>query len=358
MKPSPSSYLLNQTRYTPLSLLDHAEYQLGRGLPDWERDIYEVIRDWLDPTVTRLKAHTSGSTGEPKEVSFTKAAMAQSAQLTANRFDLHPGTTCLLCLPAKYIAGKMMIIRALVNGWDLRYVEPSSNPAGKISSDIDFAAMIPLQVHRGLTDSPKQFAKIKQMIIGGAPISSRTMDMIQQTPTNCFATYGMTETLTHIAIRRLNGISRTELFEVLPSVHLSQDERGCLLIEAPHLEERVLTNDLVELHGRGHFRWMGRYDNVINSGGVKISPERVEGKLEPVIKERFYLIGQADEELGEKVILMVEGPAWTAERREQFDQRTKKLLDRFEVPKEIRFVEQFEETETGKVQRIPPHQAN
>lgn len=351
MKPSPSTYILNQTSYSSQHLLDHARSRLEQALPDWEREIFQVIQDWLDPTVSRMKAHTSGSTGTPKEISFTKAAMAQSAQLTAQRFGLHRGASALLCLPARYIAGKMMIIRALVNGWALTYIEPGGNPAASLNRGVDFAAMIPLQVHQGLTDSPKQFAKIGQLIIGGAPISSRTMDMIQQTPVDCFATYGMTETLTHIAIRRLNGISRTELFEVLPSIQLSQDDRGCLVIEAPHFEETVITNDLVELHGRGHFRWMGRYDNVINSGGVKVSPERVEEKLQAVIKERFYLIGQADEVLGEKVVLVVEGEKWPEDKFEHFHLRTGKILDRFEVPKDIRFVEQFEETETGKVKR-------
>lgn len=352
MKPALDSYILNGKRYTQASLFDFAGSQLvGSATPQWEKEIFDVIRDWLDPSVSRIEAETSGSTGKPKRIYFTKASMAVSAQLTAKRFALSRGCKALLCLPARYIAGKMMIIRALVNGWELRYVEPSGNPLTQVNTPIDFAAMIPLQVHQGLSDTPKLFAKLGQVIIGGAPIPVGTMDMIQQTGATCFATYGMTETLTHIAVRRLNGLSRTELFEVLPTIQLSQDDRDCLVIEAPHLDGSIITNDLVELHGRGHFRWLGRYDNMINSGGVKISPEQVEKKLEHVIGPRFYLIGETDEVLGEKVMLVVEGERWTEEEQAAFMEKAENMLERFEVPKGIRFVEAFEETVTGKVRR-------
>jgi O-succinylbenzoic acid--CoA ligase len=337
--------------YQAADLLIYGRDRLQTDLPDWERSVYEVLTQWLDPSVERLEAFTSGSTGTPKAMFFSKASLAVSAQLTAQYFGLGPGSSCLLCLPARYIAGKLMIIRALVNGWDLWAVEPSGSPLTEVAVPLDFAAMIPLQVQRSLDEWPERFAALGQVIIGGAPIPPRTLVQLQASATPCFATYGMTETLTHLAIRPVNGPEASEVFQALPGFSLSLDERGCLYIEATHLPASAQTNDLVELIDETHFRWLGRLDHVINSGGLKLSPEQLEPKLADLIQERYYLRGEAEERLGECLVLVIEGPTWPEAQQAVFLARLNAILPRLEVPKKLVFEQKFEETATGKVKR-------
>jgi O-succinylbenzoic acid--CoA ligase len=287
-----------------------------------------------------MDLQTSGSTGKPKFISVKKKWMKNSAQLTGKTFGLKEGDSVLLCIPMKYVAGKMMVVRALELGLDLKVVEPSSSPLKNINDSIDFAAMVPLQLENSLNE----LDKVKILIVGGGQVSPQLVEKLQNISTQIYETYGMTETLTHVAIKPLNGPGKSELFQALDGVHFEIDDKGCLVIHAPMLNpESIVTNDIVELVDKSSFRWLGRFDNVINSGGIKIIPEVVEAKLATVIlNRRFFIAGVADESLGEKVILVVEGESVNI---------TLESLEKYEKPKDIYFIPKFVETKSGKIHR-------
>lgn len=313
-----------------------------------EGDEHEVhigsfIIHWLDETDT-ITVKTSGSTGKPKKIKLPKKAMINSARATASYFKLAENTSALLCLPANYIAGKMMLVRAMIMGWNLHVVAPEKDALTQYDNDYDFVAMVPYQVHYSLKD----LNKVKKLIIGGGPVSNELEEKLQAVSTEAFATYGMTETITHIAVRRINGPARSEQFSALPNVKFSQDERDCLVISAPDIsEEKVVTNDVVTLQSPTSFVWLGRYDNVINSGGVKIFPEKVEEKLTEKIKEPFIIASEKNSELGERVILVVETKSETiSDYSKAFEN-----LSKYERPKKVVSLSKFPYTETGKIKR-------
>jgi len=307
-------------------------------MPIW-KDVNQFISEWYSSD-DEMIIQTSGSTGKPKSISVKKKCMRNSAQLTGKTFNLKEGDTALLCIPMKYIAGKMMVVRALELGLDLKVVEPSSNPLNGIKEIVDFSAMVPFQLENSLN----QLNKIKTLIIGGGQVSPKLVEKLQIESTQVYETYGMTETLTHVAIKPLNGPNISDLFRALDGIHFEKDDRGCLAIHASALNPvPIVTNDLVELIDENSFRWLGRFDNVINSGGVKIIPELVEAKLLSIIpNNRFFINGESDESLGEKVVLVVEGNVIEI----SFDS-----LEKFEKPKEIYFISEFLETESGKIRR-------
>ena len=302
-------------------------------------DVNQFIADWFS-SPDEMTLQTSGSTGKPKSISVKKEWMRNSARLTGKTFGLTQGDSALLCMPMKYIAGKMMVVRALELGLNLKVVEPSSNPLKDLESPIDFAAMVSLQLEKSLND----WYKVKKLIVGGGRITPQLVEKLQSVSMQVFETYGMTETLTHVAIKPLNGSNKSDCFHALDGVHFEKDERDCLVIHATDLNpEPIVTNDLVELLDEKSFRWLGRHNNVINSGGIKIIPEVVEAKLSSIISDRRYFIaGLPDESFGEKVVLVVEG--------ERID-ITMESLDKYEKPKEIYFIPKFVETESGKVTR-------
>ena len=302
-------------------------------------DVNQFISEWYSTNI-EMDLKTSGSTGKPKSISIKKDWMQNSAELTRKTFGLKKGDSALLCMPMKYVAGKMMVVRALELGLDLKVVEPSSNPLKNMDEIIDFAAMVPLQLENSLND----LDQVKTLIVGGGQVSQQLIEKLQKISTQIFQTYGMTETLTHVAIKPLNGPNISDLFRALDGIHFEKDDRGCLAIHASALNPvPIVTNDLVELIDENSFRWLGRFDNVINSGGVKIIPELVEAKLLSIIpNNRFFINGESDESLGEKVVLVVEGNVIEI----SFDS-----LEKFEKPKEIYFISEFLETESGKIRR-------
>jgi len=308
-------------------------------LPIWN-DVNQFISEWLNGE-EELILQTSGSTGKPKSISMKKEWMKNSAQLTENTFGLKKGDSALLCMSIKYVAGKMMVVRALELALDLKVVEPSSSPLKDIDDQIDFAAMVPLQ----LENSSNDLDKVKTLIVGGGQVSLQLIKKLQNISTQIYETYGMTETLTHVAIKPLNGPNKSDIFSALDGIHFEIDERDCLVINAPMLSpESIVTNDIIELINDISFRWLGRFDNVINSGGVKVIPEVVEAKLASFILDRRYFIsGVPDKSLGEKVVLLVEGN----ETELSFQH-----LEKYERPKEIYFIPEFVETESGKVNRM------
>jgi O-succinylbenzoic acid--CoA ligase len=305
---------------------------------DFEKPVGNFLLDWFD-SKSYIEMQTSGSTGTPKLIRVDKQAMVNSALATGDFFELHAGNKALQCLPVKYVAGKMMLIRAIVLGLDLDYVAPSSHPMEGLDEKYDFVAMVPLQAQNSL----KELRNVKKLIVGGARINSSLEKELMKLPTQVFETYGMTETITHIAAKRVGD----KLFTVLPDVTISYDDRNCLVIHAPKIiaEETVVTNDLVELVNENQFKFLGRIDNVINSGGIKILPEQVEQKLDGKLDRRFFITSKEDSELGEKVVLVLEGEPFDVDPK-VFD-----CLDKYEHPKELIFVPKFKETENGKVIR-------
>jgi o-succinylbenzoate---CoA ligase len=321
-------------------------------LPEWEEALFMFLESWLDESDT-IQAQTSGSTGMPKKLELKKEQMKASARLTNQFFDLQKEDTVLLCLSTNYIAGKMMIVRALVGHLHLIAIEPASYPI--INKPVMFAAMVPMQVETLLssTEGLVVMSYINKLIIGGSATSALLEAKLQNVSTNCYATYGMTETVSHIALRKINGSDSSYEYLALEGVWFEQDERDCLVIHAPHLQaEPFITNDIVKLKNRNCFEWIGRFDNVINSGGVKLFPETIEKKISSFITQRFYITSRKDEKLGEKVVLVIESEPFTELKKQQLDIQLNSNLGKFEKPREIIFKPRFEETSTGKVKRI------
>lgn len=304
---------------------------------DFEKPVGNFLLDWFD-CKSYIEMETSGSTGVPKTISISKQAMVDSALATGDFFDLQPGNKALHCLPVKYVAGKMMLVRAMILGLDLEFVAPSSHPLDHNEIDFDFVAMVPLQAQNSIS----QLKKVKKLIIGGAAVNKTLEKQLLKLPTKVYETYGMTETITHIAARKLGE----KAFTVLPYVSVSFDDRNCLVIHAPRISpEVIITNDIVELVDENQFIFLGRMDNVINSGGIKLIPEQIEQKLSGKISQRFFIASKPDDELGEKVVLVIEG-----EKRELVDS-IYESLDKYEKPKEIIFIPKFLDTATGKILR-------
>ena len=316
-----------------------------------EGEVYEVavgqfLMDWLDDTDS-LDVHTSGSTGTPKVFALKKVHMANSALATGLFFKMGAGTKTLLCLSAQHIAGKMMLVRAMVLGWEIDVMEPTSNPLKKNTVGYDFGAMVPLQA----AESISRLNQIKTLIIGGAPISPELKLELLGVPTKVYETYGMTETITHIAVKEVGDNDlHSNSFKVLPDIGLSKDDRNCLVIEAPKVSDHIIvTNDLVKLISPTEFQWLGRYDNVINSGGVKLIPEQIESKLSKIINGRFFVAGITDVNLGQKLILVVEGDLDT--KQLLHDLKALPALNKYEIPKDIFSLPQFIDTKNGKLNR-------
>lgn len=344
-------YTINHIAYSYSELMLQCEKVIHSNLPTWKRDVWRFIQEWFDDKAS-ITLQTSGSTGSPKSIEVAKEYMRNSARMTLDFLDLKRGDVALLCLSANYIAGKMMIVRALEGGLDLILKEAAGNPLKEDASKLDFAAMVPMQVERVLEeDGPERIRRIKHLIIGGAAVSETLNSKLQELPNTIWATYGMTETVSHVAMKRLSGTTASS-FEAMPLVSFSMDDRGCLEIDAPHLSAgRIVTNDVVELIDEKHFTFLGRFDNIINSGGIKLVPEQIEQKISELFSERFIVSSLPDEKLGHKLVIYVETThpenyIWTALKASMAA-----LLPPFERPKELICVPSFPETKSGKVKR-------
>ena len=315
-------------------------------------DVFLFLSDWFDDS-DFVTVSTSGSTGKPKKIQLKKEFMVNSANATGHFFELNNGTTALLCLPVQYIAGKMMLVRAMVLGWHLDVVEANSFPLKEIEKNYDFSAMVPLQLYNSID----KIDKINKLIVGGGIVSNELRLKILDLPTKIFATYGMTETITHIAIKPLNNaagwISDKDYFQTFDGVSIYKDIRDCLVINAPKVAtNKIVTNDLVEIISKNQFKWLGRVDHIINSGGIKLIPEQIEEKLSKIIKQRFFVAGVPDTILGEKLVLVIEVRESRVKSQELRSKISNlKSLNKFEIPRSIYFIDQFIETETKKIQR-------
>ena len=338
--------------------IDFKNFDIKNILPrtEFEKKILQFLQEWFSDSET-VSVQTSGSTGIPKVFEIEKKRMLNSAKMTCDFLGLKKGDTALLCLPVQYISGKMMLVRAIERKLKVIISVPSSAP--EISQNIDFCAMTPLQVQNSLD----KIHFIKNLIIGGAAVSeklksqiSRELSTINHQPsTNIYETYGMSETLSHIALKQISPVQEN-YFTILNDVEISVDERNCLKIFAPKLNPEILqTNDIVELMhfdsaqgDKKQFKFLGRFDNVINSGGVKIFAEELENLVKKHIDKDLVFLGKPDETLGEKLVLVVEG-----EKDENLKSEilNLKFENKFHIPKEILFLEKFPRAENGKVLR-------
>lgn len=350
MRTSYTDIRLNGKYYNRRSLVRLCSEKAWAGPADPETTgIFKFICEWLNEQ-NYVTLSTSGSTGDPKKIRLLKKNMIRSALLTQQFFNLDENKTALLCLPTGYIAGKMMIVRAFVTGYNLITAAPAANPFKSIRQYIDFAALTPYQLYHSLEDISR--LHIRQIIVGGGEISAELEKSIALIDSEIHATYGMTETCSHVALRKANGKDATDIYAALKGISFSHDERKCLVINAPMLSEhQTVTNDVVELIDDDHFRWLGRYDNVINTGGIKVYPEVIEKKIYGIINRPFYISAVADSELSEKAVIVVEGTRFSKDREYRFMQQFRDRLDRYENPKEFFYTEHFSYSESGKILR-------
>lgn len=352
----PSFLILNGHRFS------YAEIASGIHLDsptEFEESTLEFSRQWLSE-VNSFELATSGSTGNPKTIVITRKTMQVSAAKTAQSLGLSAGDRALICISTSFIGGKMMLVRGFEIGMNMVAIEPSSNPFEGLSADSHFAfmAVVPLQLESMLTSPHRErMNPMKCILVGGAPIDPGLESMAQQITCPVQATYGMTETASHVALRRINGERRSELFQAMDGIFFDQDSRNCLRIDAPDLlNSSVQTNDVVELAGVDQFRWLGRADNVINSGGVKIHPEVVENEVFRILGgqslgRRYFVSGIKDPRLGQKLVLVIEGAELPTSEKNEILDRLRDNLAKHHSPKSICFVPQFKETSNGKIKR-------
>ncbi len=335
-------------------------------LTPYETRVLQFCRRWLGGQES-FSINSSGSTGRPKTITLSRSQMQASARLTARALSLQAGDKALVCLSVQYIAGMMMLVRGFELGLRLTVINPSNNPLAKFAAEtrFDFASFVPLQLQRILSDSPRKLAilnHMKAILVGGAPVSLSLQRQLQQVSAPIYHTYGMTETSTHIALRRLNGSRASNAFTPLEGVTVGIDRRGCLTVQSAVTEGETLhTNDLVALNPDGSFVWLGRIDHVINSGGIKVQIEKVEAAVEHLfdhyedgaLARRRFFVGPVDHhQLGQAVVLVVEGEPFSSRTEANIRAALLKALSKYEVPRRFYFLPRLVETPTGKIDRI------
>ena len=316
------------------------------------------LHEWFDDS-DHVIAHTSGSTGAPRSIKLLKSDMLASAALTNDYFGITGHSALLLCLSPDYIAGKMMIVRAIQAGATLVVVEPTRDPLPAIPSrlKIDLASMVPMQVAATLANphSASLLSRVRHLLIGGASLSPCLEESLKEFPVECHASYGMTESVSHVALRRVNGPNASPLYAAIGNVSFDVDDRGCLVIHTPHLSARsFVTNDLARVITPTSFQFLGRYDNIINSGGLKISPESLERLISPHLSRRFFVAGIPDPLLGERAVLVIEDAPWSSVECAELLSRLSPLLPPRTCPRSIIFLSNLLETPSGKILRRLP----
>lgn len=350
----PDSLILNCIVLQRAELTNYA-VECSVSFEKWKVDLGQFLISWLSEG-DEIDVKTSGSTGAPKLISIPKTAMVASAEASGAFLNLKPGETALLCLSASTIAGLMMVVRSMVLKLNLILIPPDGKPCKSINPDIktDFAAMVPAQVFNCMSDDRGRIflSNINKLIIGGGEIHAKLEQQLQGLPNAVYATYGMTETITHVAMRRVNGKNRSEEFKTLPGIKISTDDRGCLMIYAPRISDQpLITNDLVDITGSNSFRWLGRADNIINRGGKKLIPEVIENKLANLIEFRFIIAAFPDEKYGQVPVLIVESDAIDATESERLMDLIRQHLAYDEIPVGLIPVRKFTETGNGKINR-------
>lgn len=347
MNAQPNTITIADHTYDASAFLNRETTLLGAS--DDAQQLFEFLKNWFTDSPC-ISVKTSGSTGEPKQMQVEKQRMIQSALLTCEFLKLKKGDSALLCMPLDYIAGKMMVVRALVTGLNLHIVTPSATPLEHAARHFAFAAMTPMQIFSSLQSEPDRawLMAIENLIIGGGAVDAKMAQALKAFPNKVYSTYGMTETLSHIAMRRLSSDTASECYYPFSSVQLSLSEPdNTLTINAPLVTcETLCTNDVAHINEDGSFKILGRKDNTINSGGIKIQAEEVEALLQPVINGVFAITSMPDERYGEIVVLAVENDIDT-----YLEQRIRSTLPKYFVPKKIIKLEKIPLTETQKIKR-------
>jgi O-succinylbenzoic acid--CoA ligase len=330
-----------------------------RPVEPYFQKAYDFIQRWLGFEQT-FELRTSGSTGVPKVISVKRSQLTSSAAMTAKALSLGKGTRALVCLNVDYVAGVMMLVRGMELGWELVIIEPTSNPLKDFKPEVefDFAALVPMQLSGTLEEETtrERVSQYGKILLGGAPISVSLLKQIEKINVPVYQSYGMTETVSHVALRRLNGETATDSYWFLPGVGAGVDERNCLFISGPVTDgEKIQTNDIVEMTALNAFVWLGRIDNVINSGGIKIVLDVVDEKIARVFYDlnynnSFFTWYQQDEKLGQKLVLFVESDG---ERliEEVLMEEIRKRVSTYETPKHVYFADRFIKTPTDKTDK-------
>lgn len=333
----PSHFCLNGRVQSIETLIEKVQDDLADFLREWYNDKHYIV------------VKTSGSTGQPKQIQLEKAFVAQSAYRTINYFKLNKGSRLLLCLPMQYIAAKLMVVRALLGHLDLHQVSPNSDfQCLQNAENFQLVAMVPNQVAK-LLKNTLALTKIEVLLIGGSALPLSLDTALQAVPMACYLGYGMTETATHIALRRINGKQRSEFYECLEGIHV-QLSNDCLVINMPLLTSALQTNDLAVLEGESSFKILGRADNMIISGGIKYQPEQLEKRLEAYLNQPFFIASEPDEHLGERIILVIEGEE-TSQQVKDLSVIFCQVFTRYETPKVVYFQTSLLRTRTGKLIR-------
>ena len=309
----------------------------------------EFVSDWQSDSPTLL-VHTSGSTGQPKPMLVEKRRLEASARITCGFLGLRAGDTALLCMPLDFIAGKMVVVRSLVWGLQLVAVEPSGHPLKGLTESPTFAAMVPMQVYNRLRveEERRLLRDIKHLIIGGGAVNSDMAEALRGFPNAVWSTYGMTETLSHIALRRLSGAEASEWYEPFDGVGVTTNADGCLVIDAPAVcAQPLVTNDIAEIAPDGRrFRIRGRRDNVVCSGGLKLQIEEMEARLQPHLNVPYMISKRPDDKFGEAVVLLA-----VTDDMESVCEVCRKHMPRYEQPRYFLAVSELPMTSTGKPAR-------
>lgn len=309
----------------------------------------QFLTDWHSDSPT-TEVRTSGSTGTPKTLTVEKERMIASAMATCQFLQLHKGDTALLCLSADHIAGKMMAVRSIVWGLSLQDIGATGHPMARIDKAPVFAAMVPMQVYNSLTvdDEQRKLMQIRHLIIGGGPVDERLEAQLRHFPNAVWSTYGMTETLSHIALRRLSGAEASEWYEPFDGVGVTTSADGCLVIDAPAVcAQPLVTNDIAEIAPDGRrFRIRGRRDNVVCSGGLKLQIEEMEARLQPHLNVPYMISKRPDDKFGEAVVLLA-----VTDDMESVCEVCRKHMPRYEQPRYFLAVSELPMTPTGKPAR-------
>lgn len=348
--------------YSQEDVREFAETKEYGALPIWKQKIFRFLNLWWSESDT-ITQYTSGSTGAPKAIELSKKAMMASARRTCRFFCITDFSRIGLCLSTDYIAGKMIIVRALFAKAELVTVAPEGHPYRDFTGILDFVAMVPLQAENML-EAGTSMAMYRTILLGGADISPELEELLAEQETAYYLGYGMTETCSHVAIRRL-GVRKEDSkeleeprYQAMSDVQLKLDNRGCLVIDDLATNtEPLFTNDMVDLF-EDSFIWKGRFDNVINSGGIKYSPEELEQKINSVFDSAYLISSVSDKRLGNKIILIIEDENLAEGSRVLMDKEKKQLLKKlrpfltkYALPYEIIMVPQIARTANGKVNR-------
>ena len=325
-----------------------------------QQNIVIFCRNWLT-NAAGFEVKTSGSTGIPKTIFITRQQALASVALTQCALGLQQGWQSLVCLDTDTIAGKMMLIRSLEIGMYIHIVKPSNNPFKDLnkSTPIDFLALVPLQLSQILQDGNlHELNKTKVILVGGAPIGASLEKEIQSITASVYSSYGMTETVSHIALRLLNTANKQTNYQKFPAIEIEKDTRNCLCIKGIVTNNQwIKTNDVVELLADGYFKILGRIDNVINSGGVKIQLEEIEKIIaaaftEKSIVNRFFLAALPHPTLASQLILVIEGMEWNTTDQTEILRYLHAQCPKYKAPKYIFFVPQFIETKSQKIDKL------